>query len=104
MLGYGVKMAKTGIYEAACSQNTPKKNSRNESNISMKKYHHRPTFGVRSGSRSRTPYVAARKSHDPVKKADAMSNAPRAATSPKVCTAVNDQTLGAVFVLMARVS
>jgi hypothetical protein len=123
MLGYGVKMANTpvrvhatnngclcsrmvrpGIYEAACSQKTPKKNSRNESNISMKKYHQRPTLGVRSGSRSRTPYVAAIKSHEPVIKADVESNAPITTARPKVCTAVKVQILGFVFVFMARVS
>jgi hypothetical protein len=97
-------MVRPGMYDAACSQKTPRKNSRNESNISIKKYHQRPTLGVRSGSRSRTPYVAARKSHDPVMKADAASNAPIATARPRVWTAVKDQTLGVVFVLIARVS
>jgi hypothetical protein len=92
------------MYEAACSQKTPRKNSRNESNISMKKYHQRPTFGVRSGSRSRTPYVAAKKSHEPVIKADAASNAPRATAKPKVWAAVNDQTMGLALVFAVRVS
>ena len=32
-----------------CSQKTPRKNSLNASNISMKKYHHSPEFGVKSG-------------------------------------------------------
>jgi hypothetical protein len=61
-------------------------------------------LGVRSGSRRRTPYVAAKKCHEPVMKADAESKAPRAATSPRVWSAVKDQTLGVVFVLIARVS
>jgi len=38
------------LYESICSQNTPRKNERKASNISMKKYHHNPGFGVRSGS------------------------------------------------------
>jgi hypothetical protein len=97
-------MVSPGIYDAACSQKTPRKNSRNESNISMKKYHQSPTFGVRSGRRSRTPYVAARKSHEPVMKADAASNAPIATARPKVWAAVKDQTSGLVFVFVARVS
>ena len=123
MLGYGVKTAKMpvrvqatnngclwsrmvrpGMYDAACSQKTPRKNSRNESNISIKKYHHKPTLGVRSGSKRRTPYVAARKSHDPVKKADTASNVPVTAVKPSVCMIVNDQALGVVFVFAARAS
>jgi hypothetical protein len=36
----------------------------------MKKYHQRPTFGVKSGSRSWTPYVERRNSHDPVIRED----------------------------------
>ena len=39
---------KAPTYDDKCSQKTAKKNDRNESNISMKKYHHSPTFGVRS--------------------------------------------------------
>ena len=34
-----------------CSWNTTRKKERKESNISMKKYHHRPTLGVKSGRR-----------------------------------------------------
>lgn len=49
------RMLNPGPYEIMCSQNTPRKNSRNESNISMKKYHQRPTLGVRSGRRSNVP-------------------------------------------------
>jgi len=78
------RMVRPGMYEAACSQKTPRKNSRNESNISMKKYHQRPTLGVRSGRRRRTPYVAAKKSHEPVNEADTKSNAPMAAAKPRV--------------------
>jgi hypothetical protein len=32
-----------------CSQKTPRKKERKASNISVKKYHHSPGFGVRSG-------------------------------------------------------
>lgn len=118
MLGYGVKMAKTpvneqatnkgclwrrivkpGMYEAACSQKTPRKNSRKESNISMKKYHQRPTLGVRSGSKRRTPYVAAKKSHEPVKKAEPTSKAPIASARPSVCTMTNVGRCGVEFFL-----
>ena len=33
----------------------------------MKKYHHSPTFGVKSGSSRWTPYVDARYSDEPVR-------------------------------------
>jgi hypothetical protein len=46
------------------SQNTPRKNSRNASNISMKKYHQRPGFGVKSGSVSGVMKTAGTKFHD----------------------------------------
>lgn len=92
------------MYEAACSQKTPRKNSRKESNISMKKYHHSPTLGVRSGKRRRTPYVAAKKSHEPVKRADAASRAPLTAAKPNVCVMANAQGLGVDFVFAARAS
>lgn len=49
------RMVRIGEYEAMWSQKTPRKNDLKESNISMKKYHHNPTFGVRSGSSSRVP-------------------------------------------------
>lgn len=49
---YLILMVKAPTYEAMCSQNTPRKNSLNESNISMKKYHHSPMFGVRSTTSS----------------------------------------------------
>lgn len=71
MDGYGLKMAKRPsrlvmtksgcrlirnvkppTYPTRCNQKTPKKNSLNESKISMKKYHHSPEFGVRSGTKS----------------------------------------------------
>lgn len=74
ILGYGLKMAKSPssvvmtnkgwvriridsppTYPPKCSQNTPRKNSRNESNISMKKYHQSPTLGVKSGKSKCTP-------------------------------------------------
>jgi len=63
-------MVKPPTYEDKWSQNTPRKKFRNESNISIKKYHQRPTFGVRSGRRSCTPYVEETNSHDPVIKED----------------------------------
>ena len=83
-LGYGLKIAnipnsavimnngclrtltlKPPTYPARCSQKTPRKNSRNESNISIKKYHQSPTLGVRSGKSRCTPYVDDKNSHDP---------------------------------------
>jgi hypothetical protein len=97
-------MVRPGMYDAACSQKTPRKNSRNESNISMKKYHQRPTFGVKSEKRSRTPYVAPRKSHEPVMNADPESNAPTAAARLKVCVAVKDHTSDFDCVFAARAS
>jgi hypothetical protein len=123
MLGYGVKTAKMpakvvatnkgclrrrivrpGIYDATCSQKTPRKNSRKESNISMKKYHQRPTVGVRSERSNRTPYVAVRNSQEPVSRAEIHSRPPLAAASPTVCVAVNAKGLGADFDLEARAS
>lgn len=98
------RIVRPGMYEAACNQKTPRKNSRNESNISMKKYHQRPTFGVRSGSKRRTPYVACRKSHEPVMKAEAESKAPIAAAKPKVWIMVKAHTSGLDFVFMVRES
>lgn len=35
-------------YITRCSQKTARKKARNESNISIKKYHHSPTLGVKS--------------------------------------------------------
>jgi hypothetical protein len=84
------------MYDAACSQKTPRKNSRKESNISMKKYHQSPTFGVRSGRRRRTPYVAERKSHEPIKNAEPVSKAPIAPAKPIVWVTTKDATCGAV--------
>ena len=78
ILGYGLKMAKRPnmlmITKSGClfsrivkaptklansSQNTPIKKFRKESNISIKKYHQRPTFGVRSVTEIWAPYVAS---------------------------------------------
>jgi hypothetical protein len=59
-------MHRAAQYDPMCSQKTPKKNSLNESNISMKKYHQSPTLGVRSGSNSGVPYVDDRNCHEPV--------------------------------------
>jgi hypothetical protein len=117
MLGYGVKMANTpvkqhatnsgclwsrivrpGMYDAACSQKTPRKNSRKESNISMKKYHQSPTLGVRSGRRRRTPYVAERKSHESINNAEPVSRAPVAPAKPTVWAVMKAVTFGAAFV------
>ena len=36
----------------------------------MKKYHHSPIFGVRSGRKSWMPYVLERNDHDPVRSQD----------------------------------
>jgi len=51
------RMASGKEYEVICNQKTPRKNDLKESNISMKKYHHNPIFGVKSGSKSRVPYT-----------------------------------------------
>lgn len=83
MDGYGLKMEKTPrrthraasgwvrrridsppTYAPRCSQKTPRKNPRNGSKISIKKYHHSPTLGVKSDSVSWTPYVRAKNSHE----------------------------------------
>lgn len=61
-----IRTLKAPTYDDRCSQKTAKKKERNESNISMKKYHHSPTFGVRSVSVSCMPYVERRNSQDPV--------------------------------------
>jgi hypothetical protein len=37
------------------TENTIRKNGRKSSNISVKKYHHKPTLGVRSGTRMLNP-------------------------------------------------
>lgn len=66
-----MRMDKPPTYAVRCSQKTARKKARNESNISMKKYHHRPTLGVRSDSVSWMPYVRERKSHElPVRAKD----------------------------------
>lgn len=69
----------------------------------MKKYHQRPTLGVRSGSSRRTPYVDPRKSHEPVMKAEAESKAPIASANPSVCAIMNGQTAGFDCLFAARV-
>lgn len=94
ILGYGWKMAKSPTrvvttnkgcfrsrihrpptYPNRWSQKTPRKKCRKESNISMKKYHQRPTLGVKSGSKRWTPYVDWRNSHDwPVNRYDMIMN------------------------------
>jgi hypothetical protein len=76
-------------YDAICNQNTPKKNSRNESNISMKKYHHNPTFGVRSGSSSGVPYVLAMNCHDPVKVYERYNSPDIVTAKPARCVRMN---------------
>ena len=76
------RTVKPPMYEAMCSQNTPRKNSRNESNISMKKYHHKPMLGVRSVSSSCTPYVEYKNSQEyPIKEYESKSSKPMAAVS-----------------------
>lgn len=123
MLGYGWKIANIPskeettnkgcrrrrklsppTYDAICSQNTPRKNSRKESNISMKKYHHRPTLGVKSGSRSRTPYVAARNSQEPVRSAERYKRRARATANPKMWEREKVRGLGVPFDLVTRTS
>lgn len=60
------RIVKPPTYDERWSQKTPRKNALKESNISIKKYHHKPTFGVRSGSNSCTPYVDDINSQEPV--------------------------------------
>ncbi len=67
-------MVRPATYAERWIQKTPRKKFLNESNISMKKYHHKPTLGVKSGSRSWTPYVEDRNSHDPVMREDICSS------------------------------
>lgn len=38
------------MYNNKCTENTTRKNGLKWSNISVKKYHHSPGFGVKSGS------------------------------------------------------
>lgn len=61
-----MRMLRAPTYDERCSQKTARKKERKESNISMKKYHQSPTFGVRSVSVSWMPYVEDRNSHEPV--------------------------------------
>lgn len=56
----------------------------------MKKYHHNPTFGVRSGSKRWTPYVEARNSHElPVMRYDSPRRVATAAKKMVVCVVAN---------------
>lgn len=57
-------MLKPTTYEDICNQKTARKNCLKESNISMKKYHQRPMFGVRSDRVSCMPYVEYKKSQE----------------------------------------
>ncbi len=78
------------------------KNSRNESNISIKKYHQSPTFGVKSGRRSCTPYVEEMNSQDPPFKALEMYSSqaiPAEKTEMYVASKVDAD--GGVFVVLA---
>ena len=71
------RMQRPPTYPPRCSQKIPRKNSLKESNISMKKYHHRPILGVKSGSSNCTPYVDARNSHEPpIRRLDMYSSQP----------------------------
>lgn len=89
-------------YEARCSQKTPRKNSLKESNISMKKYHQSPTFGVRSGNRRCTPYVDAMNSHDPpVIRYDMYNRIPMAIKKKTTFERPNPIAFGGVFVRLA---
>ena len=55
----------------------------------MKKYHHSPTFGVRSGRRRGVPYVDHKNCVDPVIIIEAYSKAPIVAANPATCETVN---------------
>src|SRR3569833_55733 len=65
-----MRMLSPPTYDDRCSQKTARKKDRNESNISVKKYHHSPMLGVRSDSVNCTPYVDGRNSHEPVTRYD----------------------------------
>jgi hypothetical protein len=61
----------------------------------MKKYHHSPTLGVRSGSNRCTPYVEYRNSHEfEVMKYDSPSNPAIAARNIPVCVAAKLRSVG----------
>jgi len=57
-------------YMSILTEKTTKKNGRKWSNISVKKYHQRPTLGVRSGSENWEPHVEAIQFRFPVIKVD----------------------------------
>jgi len=77
-------MLKPTTYDDMWSQKTAKKNCLKESNISMKKYHHSPTLGVRSDNVSWTPYVDTRKSHESVTRYETPSIASNAIMKPAI--------------------
>jgi hypothetical protein len=89
-------------YDAIWSQNTPKKNSLNESNISMKKYHHKPTLGVRSGNSRGVPYVELKNWVEPVKATERPRRPPSIAANPRICAMVNPTGLRASFFPSSR--
>ena len=69
----------------------------------MKKYHHKPTFGVKSGSKSWTPYVEDRNSQDPpVNVLEMYSSHPTPAEKMGIHVAKKPEVDGGVFVFLAR--
>jgi len=64
-----------------CAENTIRKNGRKSSNISVKKYHHKPTLGVRSGTRMDAPQVDFSHWASPTTKVESNPNA--ASRKPK---------------------
>lgn len=48
--------------------------------------------------------MALKKSHEPVRSADAASSVPHTVANPSACAIVKDQALGVVFVFAARAS
>ena len=68
----------------------------------MKKYHQSPTFGVRSGNKSWTPYVEATNSHDlPVIRYDIYSRVPIAMKRKTTFERIKPVTFGGDFICLA---
>lgn len=97
------RMVSPPTYPPKCSQNTPKKNSRKESNISIKKYHQSPTLGVKSGSSRCTPYVEAINSQDlPVRAYDVQSSQAVLAKKTPLCLIAKTLTARGALLSVAR--
>lgn len=89
------------LYDSICSQKTPKKNSRNASNISMKKYHHNPEFGVKSGIVSGVIYTESRNCQDGSNMRDTTSRKPEKVKKVLTSTTANVEIGGSSSLLQA---